>query len=329
MRRREFIAGFGGIAVAWPLAALAQQTERLRRVSFLYPFPEGARYYAPRVAALRKGLAELGWIEGRNLKIDLYPGPQEEIDDRAAELVRSAPDVIVAGPGLYATQAVQQLTRTIPIVFVRVGDPVLNLNGFGKSIARPEGNATGFTNQFGASATFGAKWVQLLKAAAPQMSRIAIVMDISLSGNPPLVIETAAREMGIEPVRIAVRTPDEVATAIRVFAAQPNGGVIVRPPMGPFMYPVVSLAAEYKLPSIGGSRVEADVGTLLSYGENDFPMFRDAATYVDRILQGAKVGDLPVQFANKLELIINLKTAKTIGLEVPRALLAIADEVIE
>jgi putative tryptophan/tyrosine transport system substrate-binding protein len=327
MKRREFVAGVGG-AAAWPLAVRAQGAERVRRVGFLYPFRGDPRYYAQRVTALRERLAELGWIEGRNLRIEIYYGPQEQIDDRAAELVRSAPDVIVTGPGINPARAVQQLTRTIPIVFVRVGDPVVLLNGFGKSIARPEGNATGFTNRFGAS-DISAKWVQFLKEAAPQISRIAIVADISLLDAPDPVIETAAKEMGIELVRIAVRTRDEVTTALRVFAAQPNGGVIVRPPMGPLMAPVISLAAEYKLPSIGASFVDTDAGTLLSYGENDFPMFSDAATYVDRILRGAKVGDLPVQFAGKVELIINRKTAKTIGLEVPPNLLALADRVIE
>jgi putative tryptophan/tyrosine transport system substrate-binding protein len=328
IRRRKFIAGIGGIAVASPLGALAQQAERERRVSFLYPFPEGPRYYAPRVAALRERLAELGWIEGRNLKIDLYPGPQEQISDRAAELVRSAPDVIVVF-AVPATRAVQQQTRTIPIVAVALGDPVAG--GLVKSMARPEGNVTGFTN---ALPSFGGKWVQLLKAVAPQMSRIAMVSDISLAvpGQiygliPP--IEAAAKAMGIEAVRIAARTPAEAAVAIRAFAEQPNGGLAVVPPMGTLEGPVISLAAEHKLPSVGLTRVEADIGTLLSYGADNILVFRDAATYVDRILRGAKVGDLPVQFATKFELIVNLKTAKTIGLEVPRALLALADDVIE
>jgi putative tryptophan/tyrosine transport system substrate-binding protein len=289
----------------------------------LYPFREN-RFNASRVAALRERLAQVGWIEGSNLQIDLLPGPQEQISDRAAELVRSAPDIILAfGPG--ATRAVQELTRTIPIIFSDVGDPVRN--GLVKSIARPEGNATGFANQFGAGGGFGAKWVELLKAAAPQISRIAIVTS---AGGPFPVIETAAKEMGIEPVRIAaVRTRDEVATAIRLFAAQPNGGVVVRPGMSGLISSVVTLAHEYKLPSIGGSRVEAEVGTLLSYGENNISVYRDVATYVDRILRGAKIADLPVQFATKFELIVNLKTAKTIGLEVPPNLLALADEVIE
>src|SRR5215469_14541448 len=173
MRRRDFIAGLGG-TVAWPLGARAQQTERIRRVGFLYPFPDGPYSSTPRLVALRQGLAQLGWIEGRNLRIDLYSGPQEQIGDRAAELVRSAPDVIVAFGA--ATRAVQQRTRTIPIVFVALGDPVED--SFVKNIARPEGNITGFTNVF---PSVGGKLVDLLKTVAPQISRIAIVSDISLS----------------------------------------------------------------------------------------------------------------------------------------------------
>jgi len=230
MRRREFIAGIS--AAAWPLSARAQQGERVRRVSFLYPFPEGP-YYRRRVAALREGLAQLGWIEGRNLKIDLYPGPQEQISNRAAELVRSVPDVIVVfGPN--ATRAVQPQTRNIPIVFVVIGEP--EARGFVKSLARPEGNVTGFSNFF---VSLGGKWVELLKAVAPQISRIAMVSDISFGPGPGQipatipVIEAAAKEMGIEAVRIPVRTSAEAAVGIRAFADRPNGGLVVITPMGP------------------------------------------------------------------------------------------------
>jgi putative tryptophan/tyrosine transport system substrate-binding protein len=238
--RRELIAGLGG-TVAWPVVTLAQQAERVRRVSLLYPFPEGPSYYAPRVAALREVLAQLGWIEGRNLKINLYPGPQEQISDRAAEVVRSAPDAIVVfGPN--ATRAVQQQTHTIPIVAVALGDP--EAGGLVKSIARPEGNLTGFTNAF---ASFGGKWVQLLKAVVPQMSRIAMISDISLAvpGQSGLIppMEAAAKEMGIEAVQITVRTPAEAAVAIRAFAEQPNGALAVVPPMGDLEGPVIRLAA--------------------------------------------------------------------------------------
>jgi putative tryptophan/tyrosine transport system substrate-binding protein len=323
MRRREFIAGLGG-AVAWPLAARAQQTERIRRVGFLHPFPDGPYGFRPRVVALRQGLTQLGWIEGRNLRIDLYPGPQAQIDDRAAELVRSAPDVIVVF-GI-AARVVKQQTRTIPIVFVAAGDPVEG--GLVENIARPEGNITGFTNVF---PSVGGKLVDLLKAVAPQISRIAIVSDVGLARAPPTLpaVEEAAREMGIEAVRIAARTPAEVHVAIQEFAERPNGGLLVIPPMGPLEGHIIDLAAWYKLPSIGLSRVEAEVGTLLSYGSDNISVLKDAATYVDRILHGAKVRDLPVQLASKFEPVVNLKTAKKIGLDVPPALLAVADDVIE
>jgi putative tryptophan/tyrosine transport system substrate-binding protein len=325
MRRREFIVGLGG-AVAWPAAAQDQQAERVRRVGVLYPFPTG-NLFTQRMAALRQGLAQFGWIEGRNLRIDAYPGPQDQISDRAAELVRSAPNVIVAY-GIVATRAVQQRTRIVPIVFVAVGDPVEG--GIVESVARPEGNVTGLTNLF---ASFGGKWLDLLKEVAPQISRIAVVQDSSFPlgigpGGYFASIETSAKAMTIEVVVIRVRTPAEAAQAIPAFAAQPNGGLLVMP-MGVLQIPIYKLAAEYKLPSIGSARDDAANGALLSYGANRNDLFRAAATYVDRILRGAKLGDLPVQFPTRFELILNLKIAKALGLEVPRTLLALADEVIE
>jgi putative tryptophan/tyrosine transport system substrate-binding protein len=324
MRRREFIAGLGG-AAAWPLAARAQQGERIRRVGVLHPFPRGD-VFTQNMAALREGLAQFGWIEGRNLRIDAHPGPRGQIDDRAEELIRSAPDVIVVTSGR-ATRAVQQRTSTIPIVFVAVGDVVVG--GLVKSLASPEGNVTGFTNLF---ASFGGKWLDLLKQVAPQISRTGIVTDPSIAGFGPRgyfpSIEAAAKANAIEPVQIPVRTPAEVAHAIPAFAEQPNGGLVIMPGV-PVPILIYKLAVEYKLPSIGSGREDAANGALLSYGSNRISMFRDAATYVDRILRGAKVGDLPVQFPTKFELIVNLKTAKTLSLAVPSSILALADEVIE
>jgi putative ABC transport system substrate-binding protein len=326
MRRRDFIALIGGAAAPslWPLAARAQQ-DRMRRIGVLYPFP-GGNLFTQRMTALLQGLAQFGWIQGRDLRIDAYPGPQEQVDDRAAELIRSAPDVIVVFSER-ATRAVQERTRTIPIVFVAIGDPAEN--GVIKNIARPEGNVTGFTNLF---ASFGSKWLDLLKEVAPQISRIGIVSDPGVVGLGPrgyfLSIATAAKEKAMEAVPIRVRTPAEVAQSIPSFAVQPNGGLLVMP-MGALQIPIFKLAIEYKLPSIGSGREDAANGALLSYGSNRIDMFRDAATYVDRILRGAKAGDLPVQFPTKFELIINLKTAKALGLTVPPILLALADEVIE
>jgi len=323
MRRRDFIAGLGGV-VAWPAAAQAQQVERVGRVGVLFPFPEG-NLSTQRMAALRQALPQFGWIEGRNLRIDTYHGPQEQVVDRAAELVHSAPDVIVVY-GVAATRAVQQRTRVIPIVFLAVGDPMSS--GIVKDVARPEGNATGFTNLF---ASFGGKWVQLLKEFAPQVSRIAVVWDPGYTGGyfASPSIETAAKAMAIEVVPIPVRTPAEAARAIPAFAAEPNGGLLIIPMRFILEGPILNLAVEYNLPSIASGREEASLGALLSYGSNRTSMFRDAATYVDRILRGAKVGDLPVQFPTKFELILNLKIAKALGLQVPGRLLAFPDEVIE
>ena len=326
IRRREFITLLGGIAAAWPFAARAQQTDRVRRIGILYPFP-GGNLFTQRMAALEQGLAQFGWIEGRTLGIDAYPGPQDQISDRAAELVRSAPDVVVAY-GIIATRAVQRRTPVAPIVFVAVGDPVEA--GIVKSVAHPEGNITGITNLF---ASFGGKWLDLLKEVAPQISRIAVVQDSSFPlgigpGGYFASIETSAKAMALEVVVIRVRTPAEAAQAIPAFAAQPNSGLLVMP-MGFLQIPIYKLATEYKLPSIGSARDDAANGSLMSYGANRDDLFRGAAPYIDRILRGAKVGELPVQFPTRFELVLNLKTAKALGPTVPQSLLARADEVIE
>ena len=324
IRRREAIAGIG-CAMALPAVARAQEAERVRRVGLLLPTSFGP-FYQTGAAALRQELAQLGWIEGRNLRIDDYPGPLEQIDDRAAELVRSAPDVIIVW-GIAATRAVQQRTRIIPIVFLSVGDAMAS--GIVNNVARPEGNATGFTNFF---ASFGGKWVELLKEVAPQTSRIAVVWNpnynFNLSYANRASIETAAKAMAIEPVSIAVRSPAEIAQAIPAFAAQPNGALLFSPTPA-FQILVYKLAVEYNLPSIGSGRDDAANGALLSYGSNRANLFREGAKYVDRILRGAKVGDLPVQFPTRFELIVNLKTAKALGLTVPNTILVSADEVIE
>jgi putative tryptophan/tyrosine transport system substrate-binding protein len=316
MRRREFIAGLG--AAAWPVTARAQQNERVRRVGVLYPGLEDP-ISQERLAALRHGLAQLGWVEGRNLQIDTRYGPQGQLSDRAAELVRSAPDVIVVGGG-EPTRAVQQRTHIIPIVFVSVGDPTEN--GVVKNIAHPEGNASGFTNLFG---SFGGKWVELLKRVAPQISRIAIVRDPVISGQSYATsIEMAVNAMGI---KLAQISSTEIDHAIPAFAAQPNGGLLVMPAR-PNKH-LANLAIEHKLPSIGSGREDAAVGTLLSYGSNRVDLFRDAASYVDRILRGTKVTDLPVQFPTKFELVVNRKTARAIGLTIPESFLLLVDEIIE
>ena len=321
IRRREFIAGIS--AAVWPLAARAQQSERVRRVGMLTGLDQS---YQALAAAFREGLSKLGWIEGQNLMTELRfgAGDADAIRTYAAELMSLAPDVIFTTT-VPATKAVQQQTLTIPIVFVAVGDPVDN--GIVKNIARPEGNATGVTNLV---ASFGGKWIALLKEAAPRVERVALVynpqFELSFGSLLPSV-EEAARVLDIQTVRVPYRNAGDIARAIDVFGAEPNGGATLLPPPPP---PVTReafyrLAIQHRLPTIGGT---VD-GSLVAYGPDVVDLYRRASSYVDRLLRGAMVSELPVQFPTKFELAVNLKTARALGIEVPPTLLAIADEVIE
>ena len=323
MNRRKFIAGLGG-AATWPLAARAQQSERERRVGMLTGLDQSYQAFA---AAFREGLSKLGWVEGLNLMTELRfgAGDADAIRTYAAELVSLAPDVIVTTT-VPATKAVQQQTRTIPIVFVAVGDPVDN--GIVKNIARPETNATGVTNLV---ASFGGKWIALLKEAAPRVERVALVynpkFELSFGSLLPS-IEEAASVLDIQTVRVPYRNAGDIARAIDAFAASPNGGAILLPPPPP---PVTreafyGLAIQHRLPTISANTSE---GSLVAYGPDVVDLYRRASSYVDRILRGAKVNELPVMFPTGFQLVINLKTAKALGLTVPPSLLARADEVIE
>jgi putative ABC transport system substrate-binding protein len=329
MKRREFIAGAGGAIIGWPLAAHAQQPDHMRRLGVLMSVTEADAQGQARVAALKLGLLEHGWIEGRNLEIDYRwgGGDSSRLRAYAAELTALNPDVIFAAPSA-ALAAVQRATRTIPVVFAQVSDPVGA--GFVASLAHPGGNITGFALfEF----AVGAKWLELLKQIAPSVSRVAVIYDPatpSATGFLPL-IEAAGRSFGVDVFVHSVRDTNEIEGAISALAAEPNGGLIAI--AGPLITAkrdlIISLANKNRLPTIFAFRYYAEAGGLVSYGVDNLDLYRRAASYVDRILRGEKSSELPVQEATKFQLIINLKTAKTLGLTVPPSLLARADEVIE
>jgi putative ABC transport system substrate-binding protein len=325
MRRREFITLLGSAAAAWPLAARAQQPERMRRIGVLNnPADSQAR-----VAAFAQGLQELGWIDGRNVRIDYRwsSGDPDRIRRYAAELVALAPDVIVT-TGAASAGPLLQATRTVPIVFVSVVDAVGA--GFVDSLARPGGNATGFI-MFEYS--ISGKWMELLKQIAPGVTRAAVVRDPAISAGPGQfgVIQSVAPSFGVEVSPVNVRDAGEIERAITAFARSPNGGLIVTGSALSFVHRdlIITLAARHKLPAIYYRRLYVAGGGLISYGPNLVDEYRHAAGYVDRSLKGEKPADLPVQAPTKYELVINLKTAKALGLTIPPMLLARADEVIE
>jgi putative tryptophan/tyrosine transport system substrate-binding protein len=327
MRRREFIAGLG--AAAWPVVARAQQLDRTRRIGVLIAGGANDRGTQFNLAALREGLASLGWIEGRNLRMDLRFGADDPdyIRTSAAELVGLGPDVMVTNAS--TTRAVQQLTETIPIVITQGGDPVAN--GLLRNIARPEGNITGFISD---EPSVAGKCLELLKEAAPRMTRVAIIFNPELTPTAASYlssIETAAPAFGVQAITTTVRNAVDIVRAIDTFAAVPNGGLLVLPPLPTpaLRETILQLTAEHRLPSIFTGRDVAASGFLLAYGAGGPEQYRNAASYVDRILRGTKVSELPVQLPIKYNLVINLKTAKALGLTFPQTLLARADEVIE
>jgi putative ABC transport system substrate-binding protein len=329
VKRRQFLSLLGG-AAAWPLAARAQQGERIRRIGILISGVENDRGRQVNLAALREGLAKLGWIEGRNLQIDLRFGAGDpgHIRASAAELVGLAPDVMVTN--VSTTRAVQEQTQTIPIVITTGGDPVAN--GLIRNIARPEGNITGFISN---EPSIAGKCLEWLKEAALPLSRVAIIFNPELTPTAPSYlasIETAALAFGIQAIKTPIRNAVDIVRAIDTFTAEPNGGLLVLPPPPntALRETILQLATQHRLPAIfTGGRDAAAAGSLLAYGADLPDQNRRAASYVNRILRGAKVSELPVQFPTKFDLIINLKTAKAIGLTIPEAFLLRADEVIE
>ena len=329
MRRREFITLLGSAAVAWPLAGRAQQGERVRRVGMLLPATVDDSEYPVLVNAFVQRLQQLGWTEGRNVRIDTrWAGGGADANRKfAEELVALAPDIIVAA-GNSSAGPLLQATRDIPIVFTVVPDPVGA--GLVDSLARPGGNATGFTSF---SYDIGGKWLELLKEIAPRVTRVAVIRDSSITAGVGQwsAVQTAAPSFGVEASPINLRDAAELEHAVSTFARGPNGGLIVTSSGLAINNrdAIVTQAAKHRLPAVYYSRAFVSAGGLISYGSDRIDQFRRAAAYVDRILKGDKPSDLPVQNPTKYELVINLKTAKALGLEVPPTLLARADEVIE
>jgi len=328
MKRRAVITLLGGAAAAWPLAARAQQRERVRRVAVLMPFtaddPEGQA----RLLAFAQGLQQTGWAVGSNLRIDTRwgAGDADRARKYAAELVALAPDVIVAN-GNAALGPLQQATRTVPIVFVNVPDPVGGGNV--ASLAHPGGNATGFMQS---EYSMSGKWLELLKEIAPRVTRAVVIRDpTSTSGVGQFaVIQSVAGSLGVELSPIDMRDAGEIERGVTAFARAPNGGLIVTTAGSVIRRSlIIALAARHKLPGVYPFRYHVSGGGLISYGPDIIDQYRLATGYVDRILRGEKPGDLPVQAPTKYELVVNLKTAKTLGLEIPTTVLARADEVIE
>jgi len=330
MKRREFLSLLGGAAAVWPLAARAQQGERIRRIGVLVPFPESDPEAQARVAAFREGLQKLGWTEGRNIRIDTrWAALDAEAMQRfAKELVGLQPDLILS-QSTPNTAALLQQTRTIPIVFVQVSDPVGS--GFVASIPRPGGNVTGFITT---EQTMAGKWLELLKEIAPRVNRVALLFNPATATFAEIYLNSfkaAAASFAVEAIGAPVRSTSELEPVIAAQAREPNGGLIVMPDifMGGRRSEITLLAARYRLPAVYPFRYFTEIGGLLSYGNDPFDLVRRAATYADRILKGEKPSELPVQAPVKFELVINLKTAKALGLDVPPTLLARADEVIE
>jgi putative ABC transport system substrate-binding protein len=329
MKRREFIALLGGAAAAWPLAARAQQRGYVRRIGVLMNLAADDPESQARMKAFADGLQQFGWTDGLNVKIDTrWAGADPERFRRyAEELVGLAPDAILASTS-ESVSALQEASRTVPIVFANVTDPVGQ--GFVASLAQPGGNATGFSvYEYG----IAPKWLQLLKDIAPGVRRVAVLRDAALLANGGLLgaIQGVASSLGLEVRPLGVRDPGEIERGITAFAAQPNGGLIVlaSPLSAVHREPIIAQAAKHKLAAIYPLRFYAAAGGLVSYGPDALDLYSRAAGYVDRILKGEKPADLPVQAPTKYDLVINLKTAKVLGLSVPDKLIALADEVIE
>jgi putative ABC transport system substrate-binding protein len=329
MQRREFIALLGGAAAAWPMAARAQQPDRVRRIGVITGTAEDDPEAQARHAAFLQGLQQLGWTDGRNMRIDARwtAGNAANARKYAAELVALAPDVILVGGGS-SIGAVLQATRSVPIVFAFIPDPVGS--GFVDSLARPGGNANGFM-QFEYSLC--GKWLELLKEIAPGVTRAAVLWDPAITAGIGqfAVIQSVASSVGVEVRAVNVRDTAEIERAIAAFARLANGGLIVTGSALAAIHSqlIITLAARHKLPTVYFERRFVVGGGLISYGANFRDQYRQAAGYVDRILKGEKPADLPVQAPTKYVLVINLKTAKTLGITVPPSVLARADEVIE
>jgi len=329
MQRREFITLLGGVATAWPFAALAQQADRVRRIGVFMNLAANDPEASKEMAAFLGGLQELGWIRGGNLQIEYRwgAGDSKLYPRYAAELVALAPDIMLASGGT-TVGALQQATSTVPIVFVNVTDPVNR--GLVSSLARPGGNASGFI-QFEYS--LSGKWLELLKQIAPGVTLAAVIRDPSeFSGVGQFAaIQTVAQSLGVEVNPVDARAAGEIERTVTAFARGSNSGLIVTASGAAAGHRklIITLAARYRLPAVYSYRFDVADGGLISYGPDVVDQFRRAAGYVDRILKGEKPADLPVQAPTKYQLVINLKTAKALGLDIPQTILSRADEVIE
>ena len=328
MNRRETVLALLALG-AVPLAAPAQPSERMRRIGVLMGYPEGDPHAQANVTALRQGLQSLGWIEGRNVRIDYRwaGGDPEKARTFAKELIGMTPDLILPSTN-QVTAILRQETRSIPIVFAFVGDPVGS--GFVASLARPGGNVTGFANF---DNTIGGKWLELLREIAPRVERVGFIFNPDAPPNVGMLraAEAAAPSVKMKVIPLSVHNAIEIERGITAIAAGPDGGLIVAPhavTLGSRDL-IAGLAVRHRLPAVYSDRYFAESGGLLSFGNNTADLFRRAAKYVDLILKGAKPADLPVQLPTKFELIINLKAAKALGLTIPQSLLSRADEVIQ
>jgi putative ABC transport system substrate-binding protein len=329
VRRREFLKIIGGVTAAWPVASIAQQAERVRRIGVLMNRAADDPDAQARLAAFLQALQQLGWIDGRNVRIDTRWG-EDKIDlerKYAAELLALAPDIILAS-GAPSVTAFQQISGNLPIVFVGVVDPVGA--GFADSLARPGGSTTGFMIY---EYSLGGKWLELLKQVAPSLRRVAVLRDSNVPSGTAIfaAVQNAAQSLGVEVRPVIMRDAGEIERAVVAFARSGNGGLIVAPSGSTSVHRflLITLAVRHKLPAVYPYRHMVAAGGLMSYSPDLIDPFRRAADYVDRILKGEKPGDLPVQAPTKYELVINLKTAKALGIVVLPTLLARADEVIE
>jgi putative tryptophan/tyrosine transport system substrate-binding protein len=329
IRRRELIVALGGAIAVCPLAVRAQPRKPMRRIGVLMPYAANDPQAQARNAAFLQGLQQLGWSIGGNVQIDYRwsGGSADETGRYAAELVALNPDVIVAS-GSASVEPLRRATRTVPIVFALAPDPVGA--GFVESLARPGGNITGFSPwEYG----IGAKWLELLKQIVPNVTRVAVLRDPAITAGIGLwgAIQSVAPSFAVELRPIDVRDAGEIERALAAFAGSPNGGLILTGSAWAIVHrdPIIALAARHRLPAVYYERYFAVAGGLISYGPNSVEQFRLAAGYVDRILKGEKPADLPVQTPTKYELVINLKTAKAAGIDLPATVLARADEVIE
>ena len=329
MRRRDFIKVIGGAAATWPVAARAQQAERMRRVGVMMGYAGTDPAAQAQIAALRQGLQKLGWEDGRNIRIDVrFPGGDAGVARAIImELMSLTPDVLVTNTNLVTTVA-QTEVQTVPIVFISVGDPVGS--GYVGNEAHPNGNLTGFANW---EPSMGGKWLVLLQEVAPQIERIGFLIHPETPANVGFFkfAEAAAPAPKVKLVALGVHNANEIEQAVAAFAARGNGGIIVIPHAVTLANRdlIVALAARLRVPALYPLAFYAETGGLISYGFDTVDQFQRGAEYVDRILRGAKPADLPVQYPTKFQLVVNLKTAKTLGLAIPESFLQRADRVIE